>query len=95
MNRDPAELEQVIAYRFRDRDLFLQALTHSSYANEHRQEKAVCNERLEFLGDAVLELVCSDYRKRFVWASTSCSERARKPPAAAAVRALFRMRWRH
>ncbi len=64
MNRDPAELEQVIAYRFRDRDLFLQALTHSSYANEHRQEKAVCNERLEFLGDAVLELVCSDYLYR-------------------------------
>ena len=36
-------------------------MTHSSYANEHRWEKTRCNERLEFLGDAVLELVSSDF----------------------------------
>ena len=64
MNRDLRELEQETGYIFRDRDLFKQALTHSSYANEHRLSKADCNERLEFLGDAVLELVCSDYLYR-------------------------------
>ncbi len=64
MNRDLRELEQETGYIFRDRDLFRQALTHSSYANEHRLSKADCNERLEFLGDAVLELVCSDYLYR-------------------------------
>ena len=37
------------------------ALTHSSYANEHKLGKIGYNERLEFLGDAVLELVSSDY----------------------------------
>ena len=38
-----------------------QALTHSSYANEHRMEKLSDNERLEFLGDAVLEVVSSEF----------------------------------
>ena len=38
-----------------------QALTHSSYANEHRMKKLSDNERLEFLGDAVLEIVSSDF----------------------------------
>ena len=61
MNRDLAELEQAIGYGFHDRSLLKQALTHSSYANEHRLAKHECNERLEFLGDAVLELICSDY----------------------------------
>lgn len=64
MNRDLRELEQETGYIFQNRDLFKQALTHSSYANEHRLSKADCNERLEFLGDAVLELVCSDYLYR-------------------------------
>ena len=41
--------------------MFKQALTHSSYANEHRHEGLKDNERLEFLGDAVLELISSDY----------------------------------
>lgn len=53
------ELEKVIGYRFSDQALLEQALTHSSYAHEHRGQKD--NERLEFLGDAVLELVSSDY----------------------------------
>ena len=39
----------------------LHALTHSSYANEKRWDKTRCNERLEFLGDAVLELVSSNF----------------------------------
>ncbi len=64
MNRDLAELEQGIGYSFHDKNLFRQAMIHSSYANEHQLNKLACNERLEFLGDAVLELVCSDYLYR-------------------------------
>ena len=43
---------------FKNEKLIKQALTHSSYSNEHN---TVCYERLEYLGDAVLEIVCSDY----------------------------------
>ena len=49
------QLEQKIGYRFRNKKLLRQALTHSSYANEKKLGKLGCNERLEFLGDAVLE----------------------------------------
>ena len=55
------ELEQIIGYTFQNRKLLKQALTHSSYANEKKLGKLGCNERLEFLGDAVLELVSSDF----------------------------------
>lgn len=55
------ELEQKIGYTFQDKKLLTKALTHSSYANEKKLGKLGCNERLEFLGDAVLELVSSDY----------------------------------
>ena len=61
MNRKLKELEENIGYRFEDQNLLFRAMTHSSYANEHRIEKRLCNERLEFLGDAVLEVVSSDY----------------------------------
>lgn len=61
MNRDLKKLEQAIQYEFRDKKLFRQAMIHSSYANEHRLDKLDCNERLEFLGDAVLEVVSSDF----------------------------------
>ena len=53
--------ESVIGYKFNDRKLLRQALTHSSYANERRVNKQENNERLEFLGDAVLELSTSEY----------------------------------
>ena len=55
------ELEEKISYHFQDKHLLAQALTHSSYANEHRLDHNHCNERLEFLGDAVLEIVTSDF----------------------------------
>ncbi len=61
MNRKLEKLEQGIGYKFNDRDLLAHAMTHSSYANEKHWEKARNNERLEFLGDAVLELVSSDF----------------------------------
>ena len=55
------QLEQKINYSFRNRQLLRQALTHSSCANEQKINKCEDYERLEFLGDAVLELVSSDY----------------------------------
>ena len=61
MNRNLQELERTICYQFKEHGLFVQALTHSSYANEHRWNHSRCNERLEFLGDAVLEIVTSDF----------------------------------
>ena len=58
---DFALLEQRIGYSFRDISLLKQALTHSSYANEQKINKSANYERLEFLGDAVLELVSSEF----------------------------------
>ena len=55
------ELEKVIGFSFQNHALLSQALSHSSYANEHKAQGAQDNERLEFLGDAVLELVSSRY----------------------------------
>ena len=55
------ELEAKIGYRFRNIELMNEALTHSSYANEHKAQHVKYNERLEFLGDAVLSVVVSDY----------------------------------
>lgn len=55
------ELENKIGYVFRDKDLIRQALTHSSYANERKINKVNDYERIEFLGDAVLELVSSEF----------------------------------
>lgn len=61
MNRDLSELEAKIQYPFQEKKLFSQALTHSSFANEHRLDKQESNERLEFLGDSVLEVISSDF----------------------------------
>ena len=55
------ELESRIGYHFQNTDLLRTAMTHSSYINEHHLEKHQSNERLEFLGDAVLELVSSEF----------------------------------
>lgn len=53
-----------LGFEFRDIDLLITALTHRSYVNEHKQSAHDHNERLEFLGDAVLELVVSDFLYR-------------------------------
>ena len=55
------ELEDKIGYHFKDKELLSTALTHSSYANERKSQHIKYNERLEFLGDAVLSIVVSDY----------------------------------
>ena len=56
-----SELEKQIQIQFKDRDLLQTALTHRSYLNENRKWPLPHNERLEFLGDAVLELVTTEY----------------------------------
>jgi len=56
-----AQLENKIETKFKDRNILLQALTHRSYLNENPKWGQDHNERLEFLGDAVLELVVTEY----------------------------------
>lgn len=58
---DISGLEEIIGYTFTEKRLLEQALTHSSYANERKINKINDYERLEFLGDAVLELVSSTF----------------------------------
>ncbi|MCL6616505.1 MAG: ribonuclease III [Anoxybacillus ayderensis] len=55
------QFQEQIGIFFRDEKLLIQAFTHSSYVNEHRKRLHEDNERLEFLGDAVLELTVSQY----------------------------------
>ena len=66
MNKKTEELEEIIGYHFKNKHYLTQALTHSSYANEKKLGKLGCNERLEFLGDAFLELIfCMPNLPRF------------------------------
>lgn len=51
----------VLGFEFKDIQLLITALTHRSYVNEHKKSVSEHNERLEFLGDAVLELAVTDY----------------------------------
>ncbi len=55
------ELEEKIGYHFQDQGLLRHAMCHSSYANERNMGRLKSNERLEFLGDAVLELITSEF----------------------------------
>lgn len=59
--KDFAEFEDKIEYVFKNKDLIKRAFTHRSYINEVRQAGLKHNERLEFLGDAVLELVITEF----------------------------------
>ena len=60
-NETIEKIEQELGYTFKDKELLLEALTHSSYTNEMRINKRNHYERLEFLGDAVLELLSSEF----------------------------------
>ncbi len=53
--------KRVLGYEFKNIELLITALTHRSYVNEHKKSAREHNERLEFLGDAVLELAVTDY----------------------------------
>lgn len=55
------EFQQVIDYKFKDKKILKEGLTHSSYTNESKNANEAHNERLEFLGDSVLGLVISHY----------------------------------
>ena len=61
---DQEQIEEIIGVSFDDHNLLQTAYTHRSYINEHRRAKLEHNERMEFLGDAVLELVVTDYLYR-------------------------------
>ena len=61
---DLNQLEKEINIKFKDRNLLQSALTHRSYLNENRSWPLAHNERLEFLGDAVLELITTEYLYR-------------------------------
>ena len=56
-----AILKEKFDISFKNEALLVEAMTHSSYANEHKEMKGIYNERIEFLGDAVLELNISDW----------------------------------
>ena len=60
-DEDISRFEQLIGYTFRDKQLLVQAFTHSSFVNEQKINKHPDYERLEFLGDAVLEMISSAY----------------------------------
>lgn len=55
------QLQKILKVAFKDTNILLTAITHRSYLNEHKEATWDHNERLEFLGDAVLELVVTDY----------------------------------
>ena len=55
------DLEAAIGYKFQNISLLQNALTHSSYANERWHNSLRSNERLEFLGDAILDMVAAEY----------------------------------
>ena len=60
-----SELEKVLGYRFQDNDLLITSLSHRSFVNSQRTDKKMeSNERLEFLGDAVLNIIVTDYLYR-------------------------------
>lgn len=61
LEADISAIEHILDVTFKDTTLLLTAITHRSYLNEHREATWDHNERLEFLGDAVLELVVTDY----------------------------------
>ncbi len=61
MHKDIDKLQKTIGYTFKNANLLTLALTHPSYSSEAGLERYKSNQRLEFLGDAVLELVVSDY----------------------------------
>jgi ribonuclease-3 len=61
MTKDFSQFEKTSGLVFKDKALLRQAFTHRSYLNENRNLKIDHNERLEFLGDAVLELIVTDY----------------------------------
>jgi len=61
MNKNYLELEKNLSYTFNNKELLKLALIHKSYGNEHREYRKISNEKLELLGDAVLDLIITEY----------------------------------
>jgi len=59
--KDFSTLEKIVGLQFKNKDLLKQAVVHRSYLNEHPKFELPHNERLEFLGDAVLEIIVTEY----------------------------------
>lgn len=55
------KLEKILGIKIKDENLFIEAFTHKSYLNENRNIKSRCNERMEFLGDAILEYLTTNF----------------------------------
>ncbi len=60
-SNDLTSLEKALGYTFKKKPLLKEAITHKSYAHEEQNRRVLFNERMEFLGDAVLELIISEY----------------------------------
>jgi len=58
---DTSKLEEILKVKIKDKEIFTTAFTHRSYLNEHPKYEYPSNERLEFLGDAVLQIISSAY----------------------------------
>ena len=66
MEKSIEEVEKILGYTFKDKNILVTGLTHSSYANDYLGSSFKGNERLEFLGDAILDMVVSaEIYKRF------------------------------
>jgi len=61
MNKNYLDLEKNLYYIFENKELLKLALIHKSYGNEHREFRKISNEKLELLGDAVLDLIITEY----------------------------------
>ncbi len=61
MKKNYLELEENLGYSFKNKELLKNSLIHRSFGNEHRRYKKISNERLELIGDAVLDLVVTEY----------------------------------
>lgn len=60
-SKNLADLEDRLGYKFKKKSLLKEAVTHKSYAHEQKKNRLSFNERMEFLGDSVLELIISEY----------------------------------
>ena len=95
-------LEERIGYRFRDRYLLECALTHTSFANEQKIQTLKDYERIEFLGDAVLEMISSGCASPpwliapgiCPWAHSYASEKVKKPAEAVRRTRSSPMSWK-
>lgn len=61
MRKNYLDFERNLGYNFKNKELLKNSLIHRSFGNEHRRYKKISNERLELLGDAVLDLVVTEY----------------------------------